>query len=145
MMRYTIQPSFYDIDWMGIISNLSYVRWIEDIRSRLLDISPYPMNRLVEEKIFPAVFQTQINYIAPYIGIQGGLIEVQIIAGKKTGRSRWELDYNFYQKDTDLHLAHGFQSGCFVTLPEIKPARIPADIVEFLQIRLAPDTEYVLG
>lgn len=144
MMRYTIQPSFYDLDWMGVVSNLSYVRWLEDIRSRLLDISPYPLSRLMDEKLSPALFTTHLDYIAPYIGTEGGLIEVHIMAGKKMGRSRWELDYDFYHQATHAHLAHAYQIGCFVTLPTVRPARIPAEMVAFLRDKLAPDTTYVL-
>jgi len=28
----------YDIDFMGIVSNISYVRWMEDLRLQFLDI-----------------------------------------------------------------------------------------------------------
>jgi acyl-CoA thioester hydrolase len=145
MLRYQIQPSFYDLDWMGIVSNLSYIRWLEDIRSRLLDISPYPMQRLMREKLSPALFTTHVDYISAYIGTQGGLIEVQVTAGDKMGRSRWELLYQFRHLPSGKHLANAMQLGCFVHLPEVRPARIPAEMIAFLEDKLAPHTDYPLA
>lgn len=145
MLRYTIQPSFYDLDWMGIVSNLSYVRWLEDIRSRLLDISPHPMNRLMAQNLSPALFVTHVDYLAPYIGTQGGLIEARILAGSKMGRSRWELVFDFYHCDLETHLVHATQLGCFVRLPDVRPARIPQEMLDFLRDRLAPQTDFRLN
>jgi acyl-CoA thioester hydrolase len=144
MLRYTIRPSFYDLDWMGVVSNLSYVRWVEDIRTRLLDISPYPMSRLMAENLSPALLTTHVDYLSPYIGKDGGLIEVRVLAGDKLGRTRWELLYDFYHMGTGNQLAHAWQIGCFVSLPAVRPARIPGEMVDFLRDKLAPDTEAVL-
>jgi len=144
MMRYQIQPSFYDLDWMGVVSNLSYIRWMEDIRSRLLDISPYPMHRLMAEKISPALFTTHIDYLSPYIGTLGGVIECRITAGEKIGRTRWELRYDFFHQQNGAHLVQAGQLGCFVRLPEVRPTRTPPEMQAFLQDRLAPTTDYLL-
>ena len=139
-----IRPSFYDLDWMGIVSNISYVRWTEDIRTRLLDMSPYPMSRLMAERLSPALLRTTIDYKQPYDGERGGLIRATVKAGERTGRSRWDLVYQFYHAETDQQLVVATQAGCFVALPEVKPTRIPPEMRDFLTEYLAPETRYEL-
>lgn len=51
----------YDIDFMGIVSNISYVRWLEDLRLHFLDVH-YPLQKLVSEFIVPILTKTHIEY-----------------------------------------------------------------------------------
>ena len=44
----------YDIDFMGIVSNISYIRWMEDLRLQFLDIH-YPLQKLIAELIVPVL------------------------------------------------------------------------------------------
>lgn len=145
MIRYRVRPSFYDLDWMGVVNNITYVRWLEDIRSRLLDMSPYPMSRLMQENIAPAVFTTHITYVGPFKG--SGVIEAQVTNGK-IGRSRWELLFQFFavknEEEQNNLLVQATQSGCFVHLPDIRPAKTPPAMVDFLSNVLAPHTNYRL-
>lgn len=148
MIRYRLRPSIYDLDWMGIVNNISYVRWLEDIRTRLLDVSSWTMQKLVHEDLAPVVVQVQVQYIMPARG--SGVIEVRVTAGK-IGYSRWELLFDFVQinpnttaDQTENLLVKATQSGCFVALSTLKPTRTPSDMVEFLRSWLSPDTNYVL-
>ena len=54
----------YDIDFMGIVSNISYVRWMEDLRLQFLDIH-YPMKKLIAELIVPILSHTHLDYKRP--------------------------------------------------------------------------------
>ena len=54
----------YDIDFMGIVSNIAYVRWMEDLRLRFLEVH-YPLERLLSELVVPVIVQTQIEYKRP--------------------------------------------------------------------------------
>ena len=54
----------YDIDFMGIVSNIAYVRWMEDLRLHFLDIH-YPLQKLISELIVPVISQTHIEYKRP--------------------------------------------------------------------------------
>jgi len=47
----------YDIDFMGIVSNITYVRWMEDLRLRFLEVH-YPLQKLISELIVPIITQT---------------------------------------------------------------------------------------
>ncbi len=145
MLIYTINPAFYDLDWMGVVSNLSYVRWMEDIRTHLLNISPWPLPRLMAAKISPAMFTTHIDYLNAYYGVEGGRIQVRISAGEKMGRTRWQLNYDFYHAEKAIPLAKATQIGCFVELPAVRPIRTPSEMAEFLAEKLASDTLFPLN
>lgn len=51
----------YDIDFAGVVSNIVYVRWLEDLRMEML--SRYlPLNELLSDNIAPLIVQTKIDY-----------------------------------------------------------------------------------
>ena len=54
----------YDIDFMGIVSNISYVRWMEDLRLHFLEIH-YPLQKLMAELIVPVLAHMHIDYKRP--------------------------------------------------------------------------------
>ncbi len=51
----------YDIDVAGHVNNIVYVRWLEDMRSRLL-FARSPVSKLIERNLYPVVVSTQIRY-----------------------------------------------------------------------------------
>ena len=54
----------YDIDFMGIVSNISYVRWMEDLRLHFLEVH-YPLKKLMAELIVPVLSHMHIDYKRP--------------------------------------------------------------------------------
>lgn len=60
----SFQPKTYDIDFAGHVSNIVYIRWLEDLRLLLLD-TYLPLNRLMEKGIAPVVMRTTIDYKRP--------------------------------------------------------------------------------
>lgn len=51
----------YDIDFAGIVSNIVYIRWLEDLRLKMLE-SHLPIEKLMSKGYFPTVNSTQIKY-----------------------------------------------------------------------------------
>ena len=51
----------YDIDFAGIVSNIVYVRWLEDLRLEMLSHS-LPLEELLQNRIAPLILQTKIDY-----------------------------------------------------------------------------------
>src|SRR5690349_12582585 len=51
----------YDIDYAGIVSNIVYIRWLEDLRLELLERA-YPLDRLVAGGLGPVLLETRIAY-----------------------------------------------------------------------------------
>ena len=60
----TFQPKTYDIDFAGHVSNIVYIRWLEDLRMMVLD-TYLPLNILMERGIAPVVMRTTIDYKRP--------------------------------------------------------------------------------
>jgi acyl-CoA thioester hydrolase len=73
-MNLTIQHPFevevhlpvrtYDIDFAGIVSNIVYVRWLEDLRLEML-ARHFPLDEQLKNGIAPVIVQTQIDYKLP--------------------------------------------------------------------------------
>jgi acyl-CoA thioester hydrolase len=51
----------YEIDVAGHVNNIVYVKWLEDLRIKLFS-QLLPLENLVNEKLYPVVTSTIINY-----------------------------------------------------------------------------------
>ncbi len=60
----SFQPKTYDIDFAGHVSNIVYIRWLEDLRLSLLD-TYLPLKTLMDKGIAPVVMRTTIDYKRP--------------------------------------------------------------------------------
>lgn len=55
----------YDIDFVGIVSNIVYVRWLEDLRLQAL-AEFFPLDTAMQELgIAPVLLRTEIDYRQP--------------------------------------------------------------------------------
>jgi len=60
-LEFAIRP--YDVDMAGIVSNIVYVRWLEDLRMELLG-AHFPVAEMLERNLMIVVVRTEINYRA---------------------------------------------------------------------------------
>jgi acyl-CoA thioester hydrolase len=51
----------YDIDIAGHVNNIVYVRWFEDLRTKLFNIY-FNLQDLLSNNFYPVVISTDINY-----------------------------------------------------------------------------------
>ncbi len=51
----------YDIDFAGIVSNIVYIRWLEDLRLKMLE-SYLPLEKLMTRGYCPIINSTEIKY-----------------------------------------------------------------------------------
>jgi acyl-CoA thioester hydrolase len=58
----SLEPKTYDIDFSGIVSNIVYVRWLEDLRLIWLETHFRPLSKLLEDGVCPVILRTQIDY-----------------------------------------------------------------------------------
>lgn len=63
-IRQTFVARTYDVDFAGIVSNIVYIRWLEDLRLALLDAT-VPLGRLLDAGVCPVVARTDIRYRQP--------------------------------------------------------------------------------
>ena len=63
-VRLPLPVKTYDIDFAGIVSNIVYVRWLEDLRCEMLT-NYLPIEQQLEREFAPVILQTQIEYRKP--------------------------------------------------------------------------------
>jgi acyl-CoA thioester hydrolase len=112
----------YDIDFAGIVSNIVFIRWLEDLRLGLLD-QAYPLIRALAEDIAPILLSTRINYRRP-VTIADPLVGRMRVA--RLTRVRWRLAAEFLVDGT-VH-AEADQEGLFMRLSTRRPIAIPEPI-----------------
>jgi len=109
----------YDIDFMGIVSNISYVRWLEDLRLHFLEVH-YPLQKLISELIVPIITQTHIEYKRPirmHDQVNGS------IWMEKFDSSGWVANVEFMVNGKIAATAN--QGGVFINIGTMKPANPP--------------------
>jgi acyl-CoA thioester hydrolase len=125
MAEYYEQPlpiRTYDIDFAGIVSNIVFIRWLEDLRLGLMD-EAYPLIRALAEDVAPVLLSTRIDYRRP-VTISDPLIGRMRVAG--LGRVRWRLAAQFTVRGA-VH-AEAEQEGLFMRLSSRRPIAIPEPI-----------------
>jgi acyl-CoA thioester hydrolase len=116
-LRFSIKT--YDIDFAGIVSNLVYVRWLEDLRLALLDRA-YPLAELVADGLGPVLLETHIAYhdaLTIHDKPEGRM------SVESMGRVRWTVAAEFVT-GSRIH-ATARQTGIFIRLDTRRPIAIP--------------------
>jgi acyl-CoA thioester hydrolase len=114
----------YDIDFAQIVSNIVYVRWLEDLRLAFLS-AHYPLADLMADGISPVLAKTEIEY---HRAIR--------LLDKPTGRMwagplervRWQVQAEFVVEGEVR--ATAVQTGYFVSLETFRPVRLPERLRE---------------
>ncbi len=112
----------YDIDFAGIVSNIVFVRWLEDLRLGLME-EAYPLVQALADDVAPILTATRIAYRRP-VTIADKLLGRIRVAG--LGRVRWRLAAEFTVAGA-VH-AEAEQEGLFMRLSTRKPIAIPEPI-----------------
>jgi acyl-CoA thioester hydrolase len=112
----------YDIDFAGIVSNIVFIRWLEDLRLGLLE-QAYPLIEALAEDVAPILLATRISYRKP-VTIADPLLGRIRVAG--LSRVRWRLAAEFTVNGA-LH-AEAEQEGLFMRLSTRRPIAIPEPI-----------------
>lgn len=120
-----IKPMTYDIDYAGHVSNIVYVRWLEDLRTAWLDAyAPLPV--LMEDGIGPVLLRTEIDYLRPIRlfdnPVEGHLWIAEYDRIRATMRAEFRVQ-------GEVH-AQAIQVGMFFKVQSGKPVRIPAMILD---------------
>lgn len=113
------EPKTYDIDYAGIVNNAVYIRWLEDLRLRIL-AEYFPLDEQLANNLSPVLERTDIRYRLPvklFDEISG------IMWVSELGRARWKVQAEFWR--CDLIVCTALQTGCFVNLESYRPVRIP--------------------
>ena len=113
----------YDIDVMGIVSNIVYVRWMEDLRTKFLD-KYFPLEEMLKINGAPIIAKAEIEYKYPTT-IYDKIVGEAWVSGM--GKSKWEMEFKFYTEKRVHCIAR--QYGYYFDLNRNKPARLPENLV----------------
>lgn len=123
----TIEHSFqvmtYDIDFAGVVSNISYIRWL-DGWSHLRNLYAerfLSLGEAFQRGIVPALMRTEIDYLAPvrFPNTLGGRMWLA-----EHGRVKFVLAAEFESAAKQV-VARSCQTGAFVALAALRPVRLP--------------------
>jgi acyl-CoA thioester hydrolase len=109
----------YDIDFMGIVSNITYIRWMEDLRLKFLEVH-YSLQKLMADMIVPILAHTHIDYKKPV------RIHDEVIGSiwmEKYDSSGWVANMEFTVNGKVV--AAGAQSGVFINIATMKRSDPP--------------------
>ena len=112
----------YDIDFAGVVSNIVFIRWLEDLRLGLMDLA-YPLIQALAEDVAPILLATRITYRRPVTIVDPLVGRIRVAA---LGRVRWRLAAEF-AVGAAIH-AEAEQEGLFMRLSTRRPIAIPAPI-----------------
>jgi len=120
----------YDIDFAGIVGNIVYVRWLEDLRLAMMEAA-YPIARALAEDVAPILLETRIAYERP-VTLQDALRGRIWVT--EMGRIKWRLAAEFLVGDECR--ARAEQTGLFIRLSTRRPIAPPPELRRFY----APET-----
>jgi YbgC/YbaW family acyl-CoA thioester hydrolase len=115
---------FFDTDCGQVVHNIAYLRMIETCRTRLVASMGINFRSMSENRVFPVVTRTEIDYkksakLGDRLLIRGHLDELS--------RARFWCAFEVLRELDGLLLVHARQSLALVQMPEAKPIRLPME------------------
>jgi acyl-CoA thioester hydrolase len=120
----------YDIDFAGIVNNIVYVRWLEDLRLEMLS-QHFPLDEQLKSGIAPVIMQTKIDYKQSinFFDTPKGRMWIKIM-----GSLRWTVKAEILVNDKVAAL--GEQVGIFVDINSNRPIRVSEELKQKYQKQL---------
>lgn len=122
----------YDIDFAGIVSNIVYIRWLEDLRLKFLDIH-WQLEQQIEQGYAPIIAGTEIEYKRPIKLIDQVIGRLWL---NNLGRLKWTVQAEIISNNELAAVA--IQKGAFVSLQNGRLIPIPEGLqnkyLEYQQI-----------
>ena len=118
---------FFDTDCGGVVHNIAYLRMIETCRTRLAARIGMDLVRMTEERVFPVVTRTEIDYRRP-----AKLGDRLVIRGRlgELSKARFWCEFEMTLETGGPALVTARQALALVSMPAGKPMRLPAEWVE---------------
>ncbi|MBD0262424.1 MAG: acyl-CoA thioesterase [Tolypothrix sp. T3-bin4] len=122
----------YDIDFVGIVSNIVYIRWLEDLRLKFLD-EHWQLDKQMEQGYAPILAGTEIEYKRPIKLIDKVIGRLWV---SNLGRLKWTVQAEILSNNEVAAIAT--QKGAFISLQNNRPIPIPEELYkkysEFQQV-----------
>jgi acyl-CoA thioester hydrolase len=109
----------YDIDFASVVGNIVYIRWLEDLRLKLL--STYaPLKDQYNQGQGPILTRTCIEYKKPVTLFDKPVGKMWL---SELGAAHWGVKAEFWVGETLCCTAE--QSGAYIDFAKAKPVAIP--------------------
>lgn len=126
LLEKEIKINGYDIDVMGIVSNIVYVRWFEDLRTHFLEVY-YPLERFLKNNQCPTIIRTEIDYKFPLTIDDKPVGRIWLV---ETSRARLKVGLEIVTGDRVY--VTGFQTGTILDLTTRRPVKVPEELSRLL-------------
>ena len=119
-----VEVMFYDTDCGGVVSNIAYLRFVEQARTALITMLGISLHEIAEAGEFPAVLRTEIDYKKP--AVLGDKVRV-IAQLEEVKRARFWCGFTLRRDDDEEAVLCQCRQQCaFVRMPEGVPIPVPA-------------------
>ncbi len=119
-VKFEVDVYTYQIDFVGHVSNIVYIQWMEIGRLKLLEAVALPISELSKTKIAPVLVETNIKYKKSlYVEDK---VKIEVWFSELLNASAI-MEFRFYNKNGDL-VATGWQKGLFINKESMKVHRM---------------------
>lgn len=119
-----IKVKTYDIDFAGVVSNIVYIRWLEDLRLKFLDVY-LPLDEQIQQGNVPFLSKTQIEYKKP-VKLFDNVISKMWMS--QLGKVKWTLEAEFISNNQVA--ATAIQIGAFINSKNNRPVKLPEELLQ---------------
>lgn len=131
LVEQTIVIRPFHIDRYGVAANVEYVRWLDELRCRILD-RYYPLPTVHADGLGLAVARSEIDYRRP--ARDGDTVAARMWMHQMM-QGKWVVRATFAIGRIDI--AHARQEGYFVDQLTLRPVALPARFRESFVAELA--------
>jgi YbgC/YbaW family acyl-CoA thioester hydrolase len=123
-IRTKVQVMFFDTDCGGVVHNLAYLRFIEIARTLLAEELGLRLTQMAEDKKYPVVVRTEIDYrraatLGDRLAIEGWLDQLE--------RARFWCAFRIVRPSDGALIAECRQMLALIEMPAAKLLRLPSD------------------
>ena len=119
LLEKNIKINGYDIDVLGIVSNIVYVRWFEDLRHHFLD-EYWPYEEMLASNQSPVLAKTEVDYKHPLTIHDQPVGRIWV---EHFGRGKWIMRFEILAAGKIS--CSGRQTGYVIDTQRMKPIPIP--------------------
>lgn len=122
MVELDLPVRTYDIDFAGLVSNIVYIRWLEDLRLQVL-AEYLPLDQQLAQGYGPVLASTHIEYKHPIRLFDRPIGRMWL---DDLGRTSWIVKAEILVRDKSAAVAT--QAGVFVDYSTMRPVSVPAEL-----------------
>ena len=135
-IRTETQVMFFDTDCAAVVHNIAYLRFIEVARTLLAEKLGMGLRAMAENKQYPVVVRTEIDYKKP--AVLGDILDIH---GRleSVERMRFWCAFEVRRRGDDLLMVQCRQMLALVQMPAGRPMRLPAEwATQYAHLRKNP-------